>query len=208
MTERHRLPNQQQLAPAMTAAEVIERGATTSIVPCASLDEAVVDIHKEFQRVVDAHGKLMAARIRCGVKLLALKARIEAGEAGAIGWWAWYDTKFARDRRDAERVMAIAAAQNPEAVHEEEKVATRERMRVLRARPVSRSRERKHRPSASHEACAPERVEANSSTWPTQEVLPPNIQQDLIDEGMAVYRRMNRPTKRQFFVELRKAYRE
>jgi len=208
MTERHRLPNRQQSAAPMTAAEMIERTATNSIASFVSLDEAVVDIHKEFQRVVDARGKLVAARIRCGVKLLALKARIEAGEAGVIDWWAWYDTKFARDRRDAERVMAIAAAQNPEAAHEDEMAATRERMRALRARPVSSSRERKHRPSASHEACAPERVEANSSTWSTQEVLPPNIQQDLIHEGMAVYRRMNRPTKRQFFVELRNAYRE
>jgi hypothetical protein len=180
----------------------------TSVAPFVTLTEAVADIHREFQRVVDAHEKHVAARIRCGVKLLALKARIEGGEAGDVGWWAWYSTKFARDRRDAERVMEIADAQDSEAAHEAEKAATRERMRALRARPVSRSREQEHHPPASNERCAPERVEANSSTWPTQEVLPPNIQHDLIAEGLDVFRRMNRPTKRQYFVELRNAYRE
>jgi len=58
MTERHRLPNQQQSAPAMTAAD--ESAATTSIAPFVSLDEAAADINAEFRRVVDAKRKQAA----------------------------------------------------------------------------------------------------------------------------------------------------
>jgi hypothetical protein len=65
MTERCRLPNQQQSASAMTVAEMIERAATTSIAPFVSLDEAAADINAEFRRVVDAHEKLTAARTSC-----------------------------------------------------------------------------------------------------------------------------------------------
>jgi hypothetical protein len=59
MTERHRLPNRQQSAAPMTAAEMIERAAT-SIAPFVSLDEAAADINAEFRRVVDAKRKQAA----------------------------------------------------------------------------------------------------------------------------------------------------
>jgi len=44
----------------MTAAEMIERAATTSIAPFVSLDEAAADINAEFRRVVDAKRKQAA----------------------------------------------------------------------------------------------------------------------------------------------------
>src|SRR5262249_6689176 len=48
------------------------RAEPTTIVPHLSIIEAVADIHRSFQRVLDSHEKLQAARITCGAKLLAL----------------------------------------------------------------------------------------------------------------------------------------
>jgi len=125
-----------------------------TIAPFVSLDEAVLRIHRKWERVVDAEHRTHTARIECGMDLVALRARIEAGEAGGISWWNWYALKFTRDRRDTERVMAIASAANPAAAHEAEKAATRQRMQAFRARTGAQSQcapeqERKSAPGAA-----------------------------------------------------------
>ena len=112
-----------------------------NLTPFISLDEAVLSVHKKFQHVVRmqgnfiaARGSLIAARIECGMELLALRARIETGEAGQIGWWEWYEQKFTRSRADAEKVMAIASDANPQAAYEAAKARNAEINRAYRQR--------------------------------------------------------------------------
>jgi hypothetical protein len=58
--------------------------------------------------------------------LIALRSRIEAGEEGPdVDWWPWYKAKFPeRSRKDAEKCMAVAKAEDPDAAE----VAAREKM--------------------------------------------------------------------------------
>jgi len=83
MTERHRLPNQLQSAPAMTTAEMVERAATTSIATHRTMRHLVLDIRKHFAHAVEAYGKFNAARIKLGQDLLEARARVEVGEEGS-----------------------------------------------------------------------------------------------------------------------------
>jgi hypothetical protein len=76
-----------------------------TVTPFISLDEAVLRIHRKWERVIDAQQKVHSARVECGMDLLALRARIETGEAGAISWWNWYQQKFTRSRASTRRVM-------------------------------------------------------------------------------------------------------
>jgi hypothetical protein len=165
------------------------------VTPFVSLDEAVLRIHRKWQRVVDAQQKAHSARVECGVALLALRARIETGEAGQVTWWAWYETKFTRDRRDAEKVMAIAATENPQAAHEAEQAATRQRMQALRA---SRT--------GAQSQCAPEPEERRRQ--PEQELLPPEpSQQDLIDQIIDLFKQLHRNERTRCAIKLRKIIR-
>ncbi|MCX7313799.1 MAG: hypothetical protein NTV56_19290, partial [Alphaproteobacteria bacterium] len=74
------------------------------------------------------------ARVRRGQLLLALRERIEAGEAGDVGWWRWYTAHIARSRRDGEKVMKIARGADPEAAAAAERTANRESVAAHRGR--------------------------------------------------------------------------
>jgi hypothetical protein len=105
-----------------------------------SLEQAVQAIHEKFEVARRAERRAYATRIVVGQMLIALRKRIEAGEAGeGVNWWKWYQDNFARTRRDAERVMALARADDPEAAHEAAKAETREAVQKHRATYVSRN---------------------------------------------------------------------
>ena len=73
----------------------------------SSLTDAVTEINIEFDAADKADRKFDRHRIEAGHKLLMLRKRIEAGEAGKdVEWWAWYRQQhFIKKRRDAEKVM-------------------------------------------------------------------------------------------------------
>lgn len=107
---------------------------------------AVVAINQKFDKETDCDRKVYngtragnRCRLEAGQLLLALRKRIEDGEAGAEWkekWWSWYGWQgFSRPRRDASKVMKMAAADDPEAAHADEKAAARKGMRRLRAGP-------------------------------------------------------------------------
>jgi hypothetical protein len=99
--------------------------ATLSLVG-QTLDESVESIHRKFAEAFDSDKKGNRARLAAGTMLLNLRSRIESGEAGdGISWWAWYESKFVRSRRDAEKVMALAASDDPVAADEDEKQRNR-----------------------------------------------------------------------------------
>ena len=59
-----------------------------TIAPFVSLDEAVLRIHRKWERVVDAEHRTHTARIECGMDLVAkvrLELRAPGGMWGALG---------------------------------------------------------------------------------------------------------------------------
>lgn len=113
---------------------------TATVVPlhlhsASSLREAVVRINQKFEQALDSDRKTERCRLAAGQMLVELRKRIESGEAGpGVEWWRWYeDSGFVRSRKDAEKVMKLASANDPEAAHEEEKAKAREGMRRTRA---------------------------------------------------------------------------
>jgi hypothetical protein len=113
----------------------LAKRTATALQP-VSLDEAVRAIHLKFDEAIKADIKAHKARIATGQLLLDLRRRIESGEAGAdVEWWPWYESKFVRSRKDAERLMRIASAEDPEAAL----IGEREKTRIA----VAKHREKK-----------------------------------------------------------------
>ncbi len=71
-------------------------------------------------------------RVEAARMLVALRVKIE--EEGK-DWWPFYRDcgGFSHTRKDAEKLLKIGGAPDPEAAHEEEKAETKERMRGHRA---------------------------------------------------------------------------
>ena len=162
-----------------------------TITPFVSLDEAVLRIHRKWERVVDAEHRTRTARIECGMELVALRARIEAGEAGAITWWSYYEQKFTRSRADAEKVMAIASAANPQQAHEAAKARNAEINRAYRQRQQQPSRSREREPEPGPE--------------PEPEILPPEpSQQDIEDRIIDLFKQLHRQGQVRCATKLRK----
>jgi hypothetical protein len=63
--------------------------------------------------------KIEDLRVALGLKLIGLRQRVEAGEAGdeaALTWWEWFEAHVPEfSRKHAERWMQIAASEAPEA---------------------------------------------------------------------------------------------
>jgi hypothetical protein len=90
----------------------------------SSLQEAIDEIHRQFGEALSNDRKAESCRLYAGKLLLALRQRIEAGEAGeGVNWWQWYESKFVRSRKDAEKVMRLASAEDFEAAEAKEKAA-------------------------------------------------------------------------------------
>ncbi len=102
-----------------------------------TLDQMVNELHKNFATEQEADNRAHRARVRCGHLLLALRVRIEAGEAGDVAWWDWYKANIVRSRRDAEKVMKIARDADPEGAAEAERANNREATAKKRAKTTA-----------------------------------------------------------------------
>jgi hypothetical protein len=101
-----------------------------------SLRQVVARIEASFVKIQSYGEKVDQFRISAGKQLVELQARIEASEAGkSVKWWTWYAENFKnRTRRDAQRVMALARADNPEEAAEEERAKNRAAVAAHRKR--------------------------------------------------------------------------
>jgi hypothetical protein len=88
-----------------------------------------------------SEGEAESHRLDAGRMLLVLRKRIE-GDGGQ--WWKWYHDHFTRSRKDAEKVMRLASATDPEAAAETERAETRTRVAKHRAERTVRSNEAAH----------------------------------------------------------------
>lgn len=93
-----------------------------------TIDGLVKEIRLHLYDAKGAKAKLEKHRLVAGQKLLELRSRIEAGEAGeGVSWWEWFETAdIGRGRKDAEKLMRLAKADDPEAAYEEDKKRVRE----------------------------------------------------------------------------------
>ena len=110
-----------------------------------TLDDAVREINIAFGKSAEAEQKALSHRVRAGQLLNALRKRIEAGEAGEVTWWKWYVGRFARSRKDAEKVMALAGADDPEAAAKRE----REKAKDAMAKQRQSEKEKSSQPRAT-----------------------------------------------------------
>jgi hypothetical protein len=95
-----------------------------------TLAQVVKWIEVSFDKIKSYGEKVDQYRISAGKQLVELQARIEAGEDGeGVKWWSWYAEHFKkRTRRDAQKVMKLARADDPEAAAEEERTKARDGM--------------------------------------------------------------------------------
>jgi hypothetical protein len=101
-----------------------------------SLDDLVIEIRDLLLNEKSLQNRANKKRLEAGQRLHELKARVEAGEAGDVSWWAYYDKHLAgfRSRKDAEKLLKIAAAEDPESAAEEAAQRNREHQAKYRAK--------------------------------------------------------------------------
>ncbi len=66
-------------------------------------------------------------RIAAGMLLIEARKKVDAGEAGNIGWHAWLKQNIERSIRDCQKVMKIAGYIDPQEALEEEQLDSRRR---------------------------------------------------------------------------------
>jgi hypothetical protein len=162
--------------------DLVETGDNQTVIRPRSIEELTalgVNKWKAVDAFVEkAQRKVNAQRIEVGFILLELKQRIDAGEHGGQ-WWKYFDENFRRSRRDGDRLMAIAAADDPTYAYELEKAAQRQRMHDLRA----------SRALAHNNECAPSQPEQNQEVEPDKTPVQSKLP---LDDGPALTtRRIN-----------------
>jgi hypothetical protein len=113
-----------------------------------TLDDAMNEFHRLYGEYLDNRRKTESLRVRAGQLLLVMRRRVEAGEAGNVTWWDWFEQHCVRSRKDAERVMRLAKAEDPEAAGLEERTKTRE--------AVAKHRQGKNSPAYCKREAEPE----------------------------------------------------
>lgn len=97
----------------------------------ASIGDLVEAINLKLNLSIFADNEGHHHRLEAGRMLLELRARVEA-EGG--DWWKWRNGKFDRSRKDMEKLMRMASADDPEGAAEKEKSDRRESMKRIRVR--------------------------------------------------------------------------
>jgi hypothetical protein len=99
-----------------------------------TLDRLIIDYRSHLHDAANADARCLKMRTKAAFVLAEMRQRIEAGEAGDVSWWSWFDKNVQRSRKDAEKLLAIASASNPEAAAAEERRKAREGMAEMRKR--------------------------------------------------------------------------
>lgn len=102
-----------------------------------TIEMLVADIRAHLLDAQGAETKFRKHRLAAGQKLVELRGRVEKGEAGdGVNWWEYYEARFSRSRKDAEKLMQMAKADDPEAAEEEARTKNNEQHRNRRAADV------------------------------------------------------------------------
>jgi hypothetical protein len=99
------------------------------------IDKLIVEIRGHMYDALSTKANYDKYRQAAGQTLLELRRRVEAGEAGeGVNWWQWFEANVERSRKDCEKLMKLAAADDPELTFAEE----RERVRIASAKSRAR----------------------------------------------------------------------
>jgi hypothetical protein len=82
-------------------------------------------------------GNSERSRLKAGRVLLEMRRRVEAGEDGEISWWDWYAKNLGpsqRSRKDAQKLLRIAEANDPEAAEDDARKRNAEHQAKHRAK--------------------------------------------------------------------------
>lgn len=85
-----------------------------AIVQQQPIQSVVVEIRGHLYDAKTAEARRDKFRLQAGQKLLGLRKRVEDGEAGCVSWWEWFETQDLGSRTNAEKLMRIASADDPE----------------------------------------------------------------------------------------------
>ncbi len=98
-----------------------------------TIDDLVLEIAGHVDDLSRAQARCNKLRLSAGLKLLELRGLVEADGAD---WWDWWEANKERmllhGRKDCERLLRIASADNPEAALADERAKDRDRKRVAR----------------------------------------------------------------------------
>lgn len=144
--------------------------------------------------------------VRAGETLLELRERIEAGEAGDVGWWDYYEKHFAFTRRHAERLMALASQENPQQAHEQAKAKHAADMRERRVEQAENCNHATHVSRKNNPIESSPRPQLRIVA--TEKPQEPELRWGLIEEAIGLVRAMSRAERLQFVMQLKKIYRE
>lgn len=119
----------------------VAKRESTAVKHQMTISELVVEINKRIYDAYSAQNRCNKLRLKAGLLLLQLRQRIESGEEGDVGWWEWFGNlgnnghhpTLVRGRKDAERLMRIASAEDPEQALEDERAKDRDRKRLARS---------------------------------------------------------------------------
>src|SRR5262245_24101100 len=162
-----------------------------------SLKQVLTEVHRQFSNATEGNNKADRARIRAGVLLLQLRERIEAGEAGeGVKWWTWYRDNCVRDRKDAEKVMKLAASENPDAAAAAARLANRE--------AVAKHRTEKGKKSPAYSKRESDDPDAASQAGNKKTTA--RVGRNLVDDALALVEQMTNEQRREFSVQFRRHY--
>lgn len=104
-----------------------------NVYPIKSSDLNVMmnEFHRQYDIAQTSEKRAHSARLKCA---LLLKDMREECERQGLDWWPWFEANSVRSREDAEELLRIAYADDPEEAYEEEKRKTREKVSRLRTR--------------------------------------------------------------------------
>jgi hypothetical protein len=97
-----------------------------AIVQQQPIQSLVVEIRGHLCDAANAEVRFNKLRLQAGQKLLQLRKRVEAGEVGDVTWWGWFEGQGLGSRSNAEKLLRMAAADDPEAALEHEQQRVRE----------------------------------------------------------------------------------
>lgn len=100
------------------------------------LEKLVLEIRAHVHDAGRAETTCAKHQLQAGTRLLALRERVEVGEAGEISWWEYFDTQFTghiKSRKYAEKLMKWARSDDPEGALHADNEAARERMAKVRS---------------------------------------------------------------------------
>src|SRR5215472_11302074 len=88
------------------------------------------------EKAKDDNKRAADHRIAAGMLLIEARKKVEAGEAGPIGWYSWCEQNILRSIGDIRKIMRIAGHVDPEAALAKERADTKERVTSARTKTV------------------------------------------------------------------------